>query len=349
MRYDSLDLAGLYEVATAIASDIRPGFPVYISGELGTGKTALSKMIIDSIAGKAMHAQSPSFQIMSSYNTMRGTVWHIDLYMHERINDDFPIRDVIENDICIIEWPEKISSKPKGTYVKIMFTNDQYKRDIVVANGPQFYGRKKGRPFSDARTSSFNERMNVLRFTNVPNAKKIILDIGFGAGEFMLHSLKEDEDCAVIGAEVYKNSVASFMSKLSQSDITRERVRIFNDNVHILMPLLPSESIDTISILFPDPWPKKDQIKRRLINREFLMACRDRIKNGGNIIIATDCVNYAEQIFAATTGVFINKEGATSADPSTWPEWPHEKIPLTKYALKALADGRRLMWTIFTC
>jgi tRNA (guanine-N7-)-methyltransferase len=51
-------------------------------------------------------------------------------------------------------------------------------------------------------------------------------------------------------------------------------------------------------IFFPDPWPKKRQQKRRLIQPAFAALAMSRLKPGGYLHAATDWQEYAEQILA---------------------------------------------------
>ena len=51
-----------------------------------------------------------------------------------------------------------------------------------------------------------------------------------------------------------------------------------------------------ILILFPDPWPKKKHMKRRIISKPFLKSLHKICNKKSNIILSSDDVNYVEQI-----------------------------------------------------
>ncbi len=100
---------------------------------------------------------------------------------------------------------------------------------------------------------------------------------------------------------------------------------------------LPDRSIGRIFLLFPDPWPKKRQLKRRLLvagdGRGSWRACWSP---GGELRFASDDGDYAAQalLLMRQSGVF-DLAGGAAADwrerPADWPE--------TRYERKAL--GRR--------
>jgi tRNA (guanine-N7-)-methyltransferase len=56
------------------------------------------------------------------------------------------------------------------------------------------------------------------------------------------------------------------------------------------------ESLAEVRIYFPDPWPKKRQQKRRLIQTEFVHLLASRVVRGGCLHLATDWADYAEHM-----------------------------------------------------
>ena len=87
----------------------------------------------------------------------------------------------------------------------------------------------------------------------------------------------------------------------------------------------------TFHIYFPDPWPKKRQRKRRLLDSVFLEILASRLETGGLLRIATDHEDYG----AALDPLL---EGISAREPL---EWNAEKTPVpTHYELKYRAEGR---------
>jgi len=95
--------------AAKIALFLEPGDVVYLRGELGTGKTAFARAIIQQ-RGAADSVTSPTFTLIETYHLNDVSVVHLDLY---RIESDaqmegIGLRDYLDGHwICLIEWPDR--------------------------------------------------------------------------------------------------------------------------------------------------------------------------------------------------------------------------------------------------
>ena len=101
--------AQLTAFAGKIALILEPGDVVYLRGELGTGKTAFARAIIQQ-RGAADSVTSPTFTLIETYHLNDVSVVHLDLY---RIESDaqmegIGLRDYLDGHwICLIEWPDR--------------------------------------------------------------------------------------------------------------------------------------------------------------------------------------------------------------------------------------------------
>jgi len=159
-------------------------------------------------------------------------------------------------------------------------------------------------------------------------AAPLVLEIGFGNGEQLLWSAQNEPGRDFIGIEVHRPGVGRLMNALAAHNI--HNVRLYNhDAVDIIERAFGAESLDEVRIYFPDPWPKKRQQKRRLIQPDFVALVASRVKPGGKLCLATDWQEYADHMLTTldTADGWRNTEGAGnfSARPSKRIETHFEK------------------------
>ena len=97
----------------------------------------------------------------------------------------------------------------------------------------------------------------------------IRLEIGFGGGEHLLHRMRENPGTGFIGVEPFVNGMAKLLAGLHAEPM--RNVRLFDQDAALLLDWLPAASLSHVDILYPDPWPKKRQHKRRFISPENLV------------------------------------------------------------------------------
>ena len=161
--------------------------------------------------------------------------------------------------------------------------------------------------------------------------KQCCLEIGFGNAEHLIHQAKENYETLFIGSEVYMSGIGSLLSYLDQNSISN--VRVFPDDIRMLLDQDIIEIFDSIKILCPDPWPKDKHHKRRLINVGFLQMLNDFLKSNGSLYISTDWENYAESI----KDTISRSEYFVSSNES----YMNEK-QLTKFEKRGIDQGRKI-------
>ncbi len=102
------DLTATLRLAGAIAPCMRPGFLIYLSGELGAGKTSFTRALLGTL-GHEGKVKSPTFALMEPYNLEKFELLHFDFY---RLSEPEAWRDAgfeesFDGTIAVvIEWPE---------------------------------------------------------------------------------------------------------------------------------------------------------------------------------------------------------------------------------------------------
>ena len=168
------------------------------------------------------------------------------------------------------------------------------------------------------------------------------LEIGFGGGEHLIWQANAHPDVGIIGCEVFEDGVVKALSAIELRGLTN--VRLSTEDARELLRRLPEASLDRVFILFPDPWPKKRHVKRRLVNRSLFDQLARVVRPGGELRIGTDIADYLRTMLLAARGRLDfawQVQGAQDwrARPADWPQ--------TRYEAKAMREGRRCYFLRF--
>ena len=160
---------------------------------------------------------------------------------------------------------------------------------------------------------------------------KCYLEIGFGNAENIIFQAINNPSYLFIGSEVYMSGIGTLVSSIKENNISN--IKIFSDDIRLLLDQSPKKVFDSVIIICPDPWPKEKHHKRRLINKSFLEMVHDFMKDDSNIYISTDWENYAESI----SELFVkNKLFKPSSNKS------FQKDSLSKFERRGKDEGREL-------
>ena len=124
---------------------------------------------------------------------------------------------------------------------------------------------------------------------------KCYLEIGFGNAENIIFQAINNPSYLFIGSEVYMSGIGTLISSIKENNINN--IKIFSDDIRMLLDQSPKKVFDSVIIICPDPWPKEKHHKRRLINKFFLKMVHDFMKDDSSVYISTDWENYAESIY----------------------------------------------------
>ncbi|HEY5633610.1 MAG TPA: tRNA (adenosine(37)-N6)-threonylcarbamoyltransferase complex ATPase subunit type 1 TsaE [Burkholderiaceae bacterium] len=95
-------------LAAAVAPHFRPGFVLYLSGDLGSGKTTFARAVLHAL-GHRSRVPSPTFTLVQSYNLSSFQLYHFDLYRFSSPEQwrDAGFDEHLGGDAAaIVEWPE---------------------------------------------------------------------------------------------------------------------------------------------------------------------------------------------------------------------------------------------------
>lgn len=105
-----------------IGATIKPPLLVLLSGELGTGKTTLTKGIVRGLdAAREEDVTSPTFTLVHKYQG-RTRVYHVDLYRVTGFHDleTLGLEDLFsEEAVVIVEWPDRLTLRTDWPILRI--------------------------------------------------------------------------------------------------------------------------------------------------------------------------------------------------------------------------------------
>ena len=122
---------------------------------------------------------------------------------------------------------------------------------------------------------------------------EIVVDIGFGFGESVLHYAQAQPARFIVGLEVHLPGVGALCRDAATAGLSN--IGVLNvDARQWLADVVPDAALSGVRLFFPDPWPKKRHHKRRFIRRPVLDLLASRCAAGAFLHIATDISDYAD-------------------------------------------------------
>ena len=202
----------------------------------------------------------------------------------------------------------------------------------------RIYGRTRSRGKKNITKEKYLLKTEKYKIKRLYKNINYILDIGSGYGESTIFLSNNNKKNIIISCENYINGNLNLVNKIENYGISN--IRIYPGNVNQFLDDLNKQiKLKKIYILFPDPWPKKKHIKRRLITNDFLKKLYIFLKQNGEIVIATDSFSYSKQIFKSIFNV---------KNLFNWKNQRNMYLGLndyynleTKYYNKAIISGRK--------
>jgi tRNA threonylcarbamoyl adenosine modification protein YjeE len=169
---EARDEASTVALAHDIASLLRPGDLVTLTGDLGSGKTTFARALIRTLVGDpTLEAPSPTFTLMQTYEAADYKIVHADLYRIEKAEDlvELGWEDVVEDALTIVEWPER---------AKELFAGDRLDVQLAYDDPANKNARKitiTGYGAAAARLDSFKSMRDFLLRTGWAEAERAFL------------------------------------------------------------------------------------------------------------------------------------------------------------------------------
>jgi len=124
------------------------------------------------------------------------------------------------------------------------------------------------------------------------------LDIGCGKGNFLLAMAQCQPNWNFLGLEIREPLVAQANDRAAQLKLDNLYYLFCNANITLdaLLASLPSQTLQAVSIQFPDPWFKRRHQKRRVVQPELVAALAKFLRPGGQVFLQSDVWEVAEEM-----------------------------------------------------
>lgn len=168
-------------------------------------------------------------------------------------------------------------------------------------------------------------------------AAPLHLEIGFGDGRYTAARAAARPEEDFVGLEISMASLQRALRRIRQAELPNVRLIKLGAEFAVRHLFAP-QALATITVNFPDPWPKERHHRNRLLNRRFFRLAASRLATGGAVLLATDHPDYLAfaRAEAAATGLYLSREAE-----------PPPEVLKTKYALKWQAQGKPLFYQVF--
>src|SRR5690606_28111312 len=112
-RFELADIEATQRLAQALAAFLRPGDTIALHGDLGAGKTALARALVQarqSAEGLPVEeVPSPTFTLVQTYELTEFVIWHFDLYRLSAPEEavELGLEEAAQG-VALIEWPDRL-------------------------------------------------------------------------------------------------------------------------------------------------------------------------------------------------------------------------------------------------
>jgi tRNA (guanine-N7-)-methyltransferase len=156
------------------------------------------------------------------------------------------------------------------------------------------------------------------------------VEIGSGKARFLIAAARSNSSHDFLGIERALAYYRVCRDRVARAGLPNARAVRADGRIFVETALAPG-SVRAFHVYFPDPWPKKKQKKRRLLDGMFLELVAARLEPLGTLRIATDHPDYG-----AGLGPLL--ETVRDLERLPWDALPPP--PPTNYALKYEREGR---------
>jgi tRNA threonylcarbamoyladenosine biosynthesis protein TsaE len=133
------DEAATEALGTALARTLAPGLQIWLQGNLGTGKTTLTRGLLRGL-GHEGKVKSPTYTLIEPYVVSRLNLYHFDFYRFTSPDEylDAGLDEYFAGEgVCIVEWPDKASPHLPPPDVEIVLQAGNGGRNVAISGNTE--------------------------------------------------------------------------------------------------------------------------------------------------------------------------------------------------------------------
>ena len=144
IKNDRIDLSSekkTEEFASKFLKKIKPGYSIFLYGEIGVGKTTFIRYLINKFQKinklEITEVTSPTFNLLNEYQINEFKINHYDLFRLKSVEEtkNLNLFDDSKNTINLIEWPQMVKEKPKNLIELVFEYGKDHKTRFVQIKG----------------------------------------------------------------------------------------------------------------------------------------------------------------------------------------------------------------------
>ena len=217
------------------------------------------------------------------------------------------------------------------------------------------HGRRAGRPLRTAQRARYDRVLPGLEIDledlgpDVPvgtlfgaGVTEARMEIGFGGGEHLAAEAERHPGIGFIGCEPFRNGIAKLLDLVEACGL--DNLRLHAGDAADVLDRLPEACLTQVDLLYPDPWPKRRQRKRRFIGDANMGRLARALRPGAEFRFATDIDDYAGW---GVAHVLRSRFFAWRAEMAQDWRCPWQPWSSTRYEAKAIREGRPPVYLTF--
>ena len=143
MKFISHSVNDTLRIGRQIAKQLKPSDIIVLFGDLGSGKTVLTKGIARGLGISVSNIISPSFVLLRQYTKGKLPLFHFDLYRLAKPKDIAGLgfeEYFYGQGVTVIEWAERLTCLMPKEYLKVelLFKNDTQRKLKFSASGDRY-------------------------------------------------------------------------------------------------------------------------------------------------------------------------------------------------------------------